>query len=326
MSFARAGGLHIRMARTPEAAPFVFLVLLSLFLAATTPGFASADNLLSILVQVAVVGIVALAVNQVILAGEIDVSTGSILALCCFVYGETAQSASGLVTPLIAALSTGTLAGAVNGALVTVGRVPSIITTLGVQLLLRGVVLLWAAQGVLTLPARARWLGLGLIGAIPVPLLLFAGTYFLLAFAGHYTNWGRRILAVGGNPRAARAIGLPVEAVRFGSFLIVGFACGLASAVFAGQLGEMQATVAKGFELQVIAAVVLGGTRITGGRGSASAPVIGAALVGVVLNALTLNRVSITFEQLALGALILAAIVLEALRSKVASLRSWQST
>src|SRR5262249_53562045 len=137
---ARSAAVRAWIASTPEAAPLIFLLLLSVALGVTTPGFATIDNVLSILAQVAVVGMVALAVNQVILAGEIDVSTGSILALCCFVFGEVAQSARGLVVPLSAALATGALAGGVNGALVTVGRVPSIITTLGVQLLLRGVV------------------------------------------------------------------------------------------------------------------------------------------------------------------------------------------
>jgi ribose/xylose/arabinose/galactoside ABC-type transport system permease subunit len=228
--------------------------------------------------------------------------------------------------PLLAALATGACVGAINGALATLGRVPSIITTLGMQLVLRGVVLLWAANGVLSIPQPARWLGLGSIAGMPVPLVIFAASYLVFAAVTRHTTWGRNVLAVGGNPRAARAIGLPVDAVRFRCFLASGLSCGLASSIFSGQIGEMQATVAKGFELQVIAAVVLGGTRITGGRGSAIAPVIGAALVGVVLNALTLNNVPVTFEQLVLGALILGAIVIDALRSKIMAPRSWQST
>jgi ribose/xylose/arabinose/galactoside ABC-type transport system permease subunit len=299
-------------------------LLLAFLLALTTPRFSSLDNLVSILVQVAVVVVVAQAVNQVILAREIDVSTGGLLALCCFVYGNVGLSVGGLMLPLLAALATGAVVGAINGVLATSGRIPSIITTLGMQLVLRGAVLLWAANGVLSIPQPSRWFGLGSIVGVPVPLVILALAYFIFATLSRHTTWGRNVLAVGGNPRAALAIGLPIGWVRFRAFVGVGLACGLASAVFAGQLGQMQATVAKGFELQVIAAVVLGGTRITGGRGSPIAPIIGAALVGVVLNALTLNDVPVTFEELVLGALILSAIVVDALRSKVMAASSWR--
>jgi ribose/xylose/arabinose/galactoside ABC-type transport system permease subunit len=119
---------------------------------------------------------------------------------------------------------------------------------------------------------------------------------------------------VGSNRRAADAVGLRAGFVKFRCFVAVGLGCGLAGAVFAGQIGEIQATAATGFELQAIAAVVLGGTSITGGRGSTFAPVFGALLVGVILNALTLNSVPGTFEQLVLGTLILAAISIDAVR------------
>jgi ribose/xylose/arabinose/galactoside ABC-type transport system permease subunit len=313
-------GIRANRARwlsAPQFAPLAFLLSVSLLLAFNTPGFATSGNLMSILSQVAVVGIVAQAVNQVILAREIDVSTGGLLALCCFVYGKSAESVGGTAVPVITTLATGAAFGGINGLLVTLGRVPSIMTTLGTQLVARGAVLLWAANGVLSVPTQARRFGLAAVAGIPAPILLLAGTFALFAVISRHTTWGRDVLAVGGNPRAARAIGLPINSIIFKCFLASGAACGLAAAVLAGQLGQMQATVASGFELQVIAAVVLGGTRITGGRGSAVAPVVGASLVGVVLNGLTLNNVPVTLEELALGALILAAILMEALRSKL---------
>lgn len=309
----------LRLAHSPEAAPLAFVVLVGLILAFTTPGFAAVENLTAIAIQVSVVGIVALAVNQVVLAGEIDVSTGSLLALCCFVYGHVVNSEESIALALAAALLTGGTIGLINGLLVTRAAVPSIITTLGTQLLLRGSVLLWAANGVLRIPAPARLFGLGTIIKLPAPLVILALTYGLFALISRHTSWGRDVLAIGSNPRAARTVGLRVRTVRLECFIASGLACGLASAVFFGQIGQMQATVATGFELQVIAAVVLGGTRITGGRGSASAPLIGAVLVGLILNALTLNNVPATFEQFVLGALILAAIAIDALRLRWAS-------
>jgi ribose/xylose/arabinose/galactoside ABC-type transport system permease subunit len=308
-----------RLAHAPEAAPLAFVVLVGLILAFTTPGFAVVENLTAIAIQVSVVGIVGLAVNQVVLTGEIDVSTGSLLALCCFVYGHVVNSEESVVLALAVALLTGGAIGLVNGLLVTRAAVPSIITTLGTQLLLRGVVLLWAANGVLRIPAPARLFGLGKVAVTPVPLIILVLVYGLFTLVSRHTSWGRDVLAIGSNPRAARAVGLRVRGVRLECFIVSGLACGLASAVFFGQIGQLQATVATGFELQVIAAVVLGGTRITGGRGSASAPLIGAVLVGLILNALTLSNVPATYEQFVLRALILAAITIDALRLRWAS-------
>ncbi|QPC95537.1 ABC transporter permease [Mesorhizobium sp. INR15] len=303
-----------RAIKKPEAAPLAFLAIISLLLGLTTPGFWSSANLLSIVSQVAVVGIVSLALNQVILSGEIDVSIGSLLAACAFSYANVAHLTSSPLLPLLAALVVGLAIGALNGVIVTVGRVPSIIATLGMLLALRGVVLLIGANGVLLVPGGARIFGLGSIAGLRVPILILILAFILFDFINRNTEWGRDILAVGSNGRAADVVGLRAGFVKFRCFLATGLGCGLASAIFAGQSGEIQATAATGFELQCIAAVVLGGTSITGGRGSTFAPVIGALLVGVILNALTLNNVPGTFEQLVLGLLILLAISVDALR------------
>lgn len=306
-----------RGVRRPEAAPLAFLLILAALLGATTPGFLAPDNLVSIVSQVAVVGIVALALNQVILSGEIDVSVGSLLAACAFVFTAIAARTGGTALALLGALAIGGAIGVVNGLLVTIGRVPSIIATLGMLLSLRGGVLLVGANGVLLVPEHSRGLGLGQLLGVPAPIVLLAAVFIVFDLVNRHTTWGRDVLAVGSNRRAAFAVGLPVVAIKFRCFIASGLACGLASGVFAGQLGEMQATAATGFELQAIAAVVLGGTSITGGRGSTLAPLIGAVLVGVILNALTLNSVPGTFEQLVLGSLILAAIATDAIRFRI---------
>ncbi|WP_131196349.1 ABC transporter permease [Lichenihabitans psoromatis] len=303
-----------RAVKRPEAAPIAFLVVVSLLLGLTTPGFWSSANLLNIISQVAVVGIVSLALNQVILSGEIDVSIGSLLAACAFTYASVGHLMANPVLPLLAALGVGLGVGALNGAIVTVGRVPSIIATLGMLLALRGVVLLIGANGVLLVPEGIRAFGLGSIAGLRAPIVGLVLVFVLFDLVNRNTEWGRDILAVGSNRRAADAVGLRAGFVKFRCFLATGLGCGLASAIFAGQIGEIQATAATGFELQCIAAVVLGGTSITGGRGSTLAPVIGAVLVGVILNALTLNSVPGTFEQLVLGLLILLAISVDALR------------
>ena len=310
------------LARRPEAAPAAFLLIIGAVLAATTPGFLTGPNLLAILVQTSVVGVVALALNTVILAGEIDVSVGSVLAACALAYASAAQAFGPGPAPVLAALGVGLVAGTVNGIVVAVGRVPSIIATLGMLLAVRGGVLLLGANGVVLVPEGARGAGLGSVLGAPAPVLILALAFAAFALLGAMTPWGRDVLAVGGNARAAAAVGLKAGRVKALTFVATGAACAIASAVFAGQTGQIQATAAQGSELQCIAAVVLGGTRITGGRGSTLAPVLGAVLVGTILNALTLNRVPATFEQLVLGVLILFALSLDALRSRFAGARA----
>jgi ribose/xylose/arabinose/galactoside ABC-type transport system permease subunit len=306
-----------RAIKRPESPPLAFLVIMAILLGLTTPGFLTGSNLLSIVSQVSVVGIVSLALNQVILSGEIDVSVGSLLAACAFTFATMAHVTSGLLLPLLASVVVGGAVGMLNGAIVTVGRVPSIIATLGMLLALRGVVLLLGANGILLVPNAARSLGLGTVAGVPTAIVFLVLVFAVFDIANRHTEWGRDILAVGSNRRAADAVGLRAGFVKFRCFVAVGLGCGLAGGIFAGQIGEIQATAATGFELQAIAAVVLGGTSITGGRGSTFAPIIGALLVGVILNALTLNSVPGTFEQLVLGSLILAAISIDAVRFRV---------
>lgn len=306
----------VRFLIRPEAAPTLFLLLLIVVLGLTTAGFSAVANLNGILEQVAVVGIVALAVNQVILSAEIDVSTGSALAVCAFVYGNIAMQIGGFLIPLVVSLAVGGGIGLLNGIFITKGRIPSIITTLGMLFILRGVVLLVAASQVLNLSPESRALGLGSILGLNISIFILGVMYLTFEILNRHSTWGRNILAVGGNQRAARMVGLPLGSIKLWAFVATGLSCGLAAAVFLGQIGQLQATAATGFELRVIAAVVLGGTSITGGRGSPLAPVIGAVLVGVILNALTLNKVPGTLEQMVLGALILLAISFNALRHR----------
>ena len=211
----RRSAIFVWLAGRPEAAPVVFLVVISLLLTVTTHGFLEIGNLRSIVDQVAVVGVVALAVNLVILSGEIDVSVGSLLAACAYVFGNVAIATHGLIFPLLASLAVGCLVGSLNGLLVTVGRVPSIITTLGMLLLLRGLVLVSSANGVLIAPQASRFFGVASIAGIRVPALILLAGYILFGIITRHTTWGRDVLATGSNRRAARAVGLRIRAVRF---------------------------------------------------------------------------------------------------------------
>jgi ribose/xylose/arabinose/galactoside ABC-type transport system permease subunit len=302
----------------PEAPALVFLAVLVAAFTLTSDKFLSATNLEAILISVAVLGTVALAVNQVILCGEIDISTGSMMGLCAVAAGAVAVSYGGLILPLLAGVGVGALAGAVNGFLVTVGRIPSIIVTLGMLYALRGVILLVTGGTWITgIPESARVLGTGSILGVGYPVILLFVLFLIVELVSRHSTWGRNVFAVGGNRRAARFAGLPINRVRFLAFVLVGVFVGIASVVYLGRAGSVQTNTGTGLELQAVAAVVIGGTSISGGRGSSLAALTGAVLIGVILNGLVLLGVPGIWQQAVLGALILLAVATDVLRRRL---------
>jgi len=265
-----------------------------------------------------VLGVVALAVNQVVLSGEIDISTGSMLGLCAVAAGAVALSTGGIVVPLLAGVGVGALAGALNGALVTLGRIPSIIVTLGMLYALRGVILLVTGGTWITgVPESTRFMGTGKVLGISVPVIILFGLFLVMELVNRHSTWGRNVFAVGGNRRAARFAGLPVNRVRFAAFALVGVFVGIASLIYLGRAGSVQTNTGVGLELQVVAAVVIGGTSIAGGRGSSLAALTGAVLIGVILNGLILLGVPGIWQDAVLGALILLAVATDVLRRRI---------
>lgn len=305
-----------RLLHRPEAASTIFLLLLVIVLIAAVPGFSAAGNLQGIISQVAVTGVVALAVNQVILTGEIDISTGSALGLAAAVAGAVAEKTGGVILPLLAAVAVGVVVGVINGLLVTWAKVASIIVTLATLSIIRGGLLDQAGGTVFNPPSDSRGLG---TGWIPILLLAIVGVVF--AMINRHTAWGRNTIAVGGNERAAEFSGVDIARVKFWTFVAVGVCVGIGAMIYLGQVGQVQATAGTGFELQAIAAVVVGGTSITGGRGSTMAPIIGAILIGVILNALALLGIAGTWQAFILGALILLAISAEPIRRRISDAR-----
>lgn len=302
----------------PEAPALVFLVVMVVGFSVGTERFLSIGNLQAILTSVAVLGIIAMAVNQVVLAGEIDISTGSMMGLCAMIGGIVATNFGGLLLPLLAAVAVGTVAGAINGLLVTVGRVPAIIVTLGMLYALRGVILLiTGGEWVSGIPGETRLLGIGAVFGVSVPMIILLVLFGVLALVSRDSIWGRNVYAVGGNRPAARLIGLPVDWTRFSTFVLVGACVGLAAVIFIGRTGGVQTNAGAGLELQVIAAVVIGGTSIAGGRGSTLAALVGAVLIGTILNGMILVGVPGVWQDGVLGALILLAITVDVLRRRV---------
>lgn len=313
----RGAGLRAWLLR-PEAPALLFLAALVVFFSITTDSFLRPSTLESIVVQVSVLGIIALAVNQVVLCGEIDISVGSMIGLCAVAVGTVAEAAGGLLLPLLAGVAVGTLAGALNGVLVTLGRIPSIIVTLGMIYALRGMVLLvtggtWITQ----IPDATRVLGLSTFIGIGLPAFVLGAVFLFVSALSRHSTWGRDVFAIGGNRRAARLAGLAVDRTRFWAFVLVGSLTGLAATIFVGRAGSVQTNSGEGLELQVVAAVVIGGTSIAGGRGSPLAALTGAVLIGVILTGMVLLGVPGLWQNAVLGALILLAVSSDALRRRV---------
>ncbi len=302
----------------PEAPALVFLAVLVAAFSLSSDEFLSGTNLESIVVSVAVLGTIALAVNQVILCGEIDISTGSMMGLCAVAAGAVATSTGGLILPLLAGVAAGALAGAINGVLVTLGRIPSIIVTLGMLYALRGVILLVTGGTWITgIPNETRVLGTGSVLGIEYPVFVLVILFVVMEFVSRHSTWGRNVFAVGGNRRASRLAGLPIDRVRFLAFVLVGVFVGIASIIYLGRAGSVQTNTGTGLELQVVAAVVIGGTSISGGRGSTLAALTGAVLIGVILNGLILLGVPGIWQDAVLGALILLAVATDVLRRRL---------
>jgi ribose/xylose/arabinose/galactoside ABC-type transport system permease subunit len=303
----------------PETPALVFLVGLLAFLGAAVEGFLTPGNLQSILLQISTTAIIALGVNQVILAGEIDISMGSLLGLAAVGVGTVAVATGSFWLALLTGLAIGSAVGWINGALVTKGGTPAIIVTLGMLYALRGAILLvTGGRSVSGIPFETRVLGRGSLLGIGYPVILLAVLFLLLAAFTRHTTVGRDVLAVGSNRQAARLAGLTIDRTRWLTFVLNGAFVGLAAVVYVGRTAGVQPSAGSGVELEAIAAVVLGGTSIAGGYGSNLSPILGAVLIGMINNAMVLQRIPAVWQSAVLGALILLAVSVDGIRRRFA--------
>jgi rhamnose transport system permease protein len=283
---------------------------LLLVVAVIAPGFFSAANWRDLAMNNASVLIVAVGMTMVILIGHIDISVGSQFAVCSVAAGWLAQSGVPMPGVALLAILIGGLLGAVNGVLVARFRIPAIVVTLATLAAWRDG-LRWITQGawVQNLPASFQWLGLGQ-GAGQV-LILAISLLVLVAFAWLLGNIaaGRDIYAVGSDAEAARLVGIDPPRMVFGVFALMGALVGLAALLNALRFAEVPSNAGVGLELKAIAAVVVGGTAITGGRGSLVGTLIGVALLGTIGTALTFLGINPFWEKAIQGAVILAALV-----------------
>ena len=290
----------------------VAIVLESIFFAVYAPQFLSLPNLINIALSIAITGILAVGMTAVILTGGIDLSVGSVAALAGIVAAMVAATdATGAVAlSALAALGVGLAVGAFNGAMVAWFRVPPFVTTLAMLTICRGLAfVITDGRSISDLPPGFGLFGRELFLRVPVPvwlmLLVFAAGWFVLK----RMTFGRYVYAVGGNREAAFLAGVNIKGVTMLVYLLNGLLVGLAGLVLASRLGAGVPNAGNQYELDVIAAVVVGGTSLNGGRGSVIATLWGAVFIGVLNNGLNLAGVDPYIQRIALGAVILLAVL-----------------
>jgi rhamnose transport system permease protein len=300
-----------------EASVAVSIVLLFVVLAIIAPGYFSGENLADLFLANMPVLLIALGMTMVILTAQIDISVGSVFAVCGIVAGVLSKAGVPATAAALGSVLVGTLMGATNGALVAYVRIPSIVVTLATMVALRDA-LRWATQGawVSDLPAGFQWLGLSQ-SSYPV-LIACTAVVFVTAVSWGLRNLavGRAVYATGSNAEAARLAGIDTNLYTFAVFAITGALTGLAAVLNAVRFNQIPANAGLGHEMKVIAAVVVGGTAITGGSGSIAGTVLGVVLLGAIGPALTFLGVSAYWEQALQGAIILTAVVVEVVRER----------
>ena len=292
------------------------IVLLLLVAGIVNPAFLAPTNLRDILVQAAPALIVACGMTFVIVTGEIDISVGSLMGLLAATLGvltSTDRLHLPVAVGIVAILLLGGFVGWVNGFLVTVGRIPSIIVTLGMLTILQGTTdIVMGGEWVKNLPDSLRVFGTGAVVGVPISLLVAAFVFAACVFVARDTPFGRRLYAAGDNPAAARLIGLPVDRLRWSAFVLIGVLTALATLVSAPQLSVIESGFGKGFELLVVTAVVVGGTSIRGGRGTLLGTLLAVILLAMIrtlLIFLRLGEAATYWERAIQGAFILAAVL-----------------
>lgn len=305
---APRASLRAFLAERREASVAAMLVLVFVLLTVASPFFLTERNLFNVARQLSVVAIVALGQALVIISGGIDLSVGSTIGLSAVLAAMTAAATGSPALGIVASLGIGALIGAINGTLVTRARINPFITTLGTLSVARGTALLITNGNPQRFDNWASFLGGGRLFNVPVQfilLVLLAAVVWVFAVR---TRWGRDVYAVGDNARAARLAGLNVPLTRTLVFTISGLLAGLGGLLLAGMLSNANPNLGLGYELDVIAAVILGGVALTGGRGSIGGVVIGAALMGLLRNAFVLLNVSGYWQTITIGLVVLIAV------------------
>lgn len=290
----------------------VAFALLVIILSMLSDSFLTARNILNVARQVSINAIIAAGMTFVILTGGIDLSVGSVLAFTGAVMAGLLSAGRPVAVAIAAGLGVGVVLGLVNGLVVSRGKVQPFIATLAMLTIARGATLVYTDGRPITgLPDSFVWLGAGELGSIPVPVLIMAVVFMACYFVLTQTVLGRYTYAIGGNEEAARLSGVNVVSYKTLVYVFSGVLTAISAIILTARLNSAQPTAGIAFELDAIAAVVLGGTTLAGGEGGIGGTLLGAFIIGVLNNGLNLLNVSSFYQQVVKGIVILLAVLLD---------------
>ncbi|WP_347451233.1 ribose ABC transporter permease [Acetoanaerobium noterae] len=292
------------------------LIVFSVIVAFINSRFMTTSNILNILRQTSINAVIATGMTFVILTGGIDLSVGSILGFSGAVAAMMLTSGVDSIIAIPVALIVGLVVGALNGVLISKGKLQPFIVTLATMTMLRGATLVFTDGKPIGTGFEANsklfaWFGNGYVLGIPVPIIVIIVTFLVALFVLTQTKIGRYVYALGGNEEATKLSGISTDKVKIFVYAISGMMAALAGIIITSRLSSAQPTAGSGYELDAIAAVVLGGTSLAGGTGTIVGTMIGALIIGVLNNALNLMDVSSYFQMLAKGSVILLAVLLD---------------
>lgn len=313
-------GIRINRALLMRLAPLLSLILLVLFFSVCSPFFLNIENMMTIALQTSVIGIIAIGVTFIIITAGIDLSLGSVVAFSGVIVGLCAGYDLPLIVCILAGILAGTACGFLNGFLVTKANIPPFISTLGLMMSVRGINLT-LTDGRATYFSNYpefRLLAQGrLLNMIPYPVIYLIFVAVICIWILKNTVIGRYVYAVGSNEVAAYLSGIKVNRIKMFVYVFSGFLTGIAGVILASRLNSGQPTVGVGYELEAIAAVVIGGTSLMGGVGTIGGTIIGAFIMGVLKNGLNLMGISQFWQMIATGVVVIAAVYLDTVRKKI---------
>ncbi|WBU39251.1 ABC transporter permease subunit [Homoserinibacter sp. YIM 151385] len=314
---AAHGPVRTFFERNDQLGVGVALIALIALMAIIAPYFWTVQNLVEVARQVSAIAILAAGGTFVILTAGIDLSVGSALGVAAMVAIVASDQSLPAVASILLALAAGALIGAINGVFVARFALPAFIVTLAALTYLRGVVYV-GTGGTTLIPAQVEysWIGQAGVLGIPYAVIIMAIVYLAGWFLLNRTVFGRQLYAIGGNAEAARLSGIPVRRVIMATYVISGLCAGIAGLIVASRLESAVPDLGSGYELNAIAAIVLGGTSLMGGRGSLIGTLIGALFIAVLSNGMTLMNVQSFYQQIIMGVVILAAVLIDRLRRR----------
>lgn len=291
------------------------LIIICVVLSLTTPRFLTVSNLMNIGTQVSINALLAFGVTFVIITGGIDLSLGSMVAVTGVVAASFAHPDTyPLIVPVLVGLLAGLLLGAFNGLVITKSKVPPFIVTLGTMTIGRGLALILSkGRPVSNLSDSFNFIGGGQVFGIPFPIIILILAFIVCSVILQKTILGRYMYAVGGNEQAARASGIRVSNVKMWVYTICGVLSAMGGILLTSRITTGQPNAGAGFELDAIAAAIIGGTSTSGGTGTMTGTLIGALLIGVISNGLDLLNVTSYYQQVVMGVIIIGAVVLDSL-------------